>query len=307
MRNGPGWRQLGTTLLILSSIMPARAAGQTDRTVMVDGLAMHVVSVGLESRNPEQPVVIFESGQGSPLRTWTPILPAVAEFAPVLTYDRSGVGTTPWDGQPRTPARVVARLHALLDELDVAPPYVLVGHSWGGPLIHHFAGEYPDQVVGMVYIDPTDFMWSSDVERAILESLAPGGAWVEWYDRREQQREETRASRPAVIRAVTSATNEYLDRDRGEDRPAPDVPTSVIKASRVIRRSNRVRRSNPDLPYDQSAFIDVRHDTIMAHLHSWVRPGGEFVMATTPRHAVHAAEPEMVVDVIRRVLLASRD
>ena len=39
----------------------------------------------------------------------------------------------------------------------------------------------------------------------------------------------------------------------------------------------------------------------------WVRPGGEFVMATTRRHAVHAAEPEMVVNVIRRVVLGSND
>ena len=303
MKNGPGWRQLGTTLLILSSIMPARAAGQTDRTVMVDGLAMHVVSVGLESRNPEQPVVIFESGQGSPLRTWTPILPAVAEFAPVLTYDRSGVGSTPWDGLQPTPDRVVARLHALLDELDVAPPYVLVGHSWGGPLIHRFAGTYPDQVVAMVYIDPTDFMMTSDVQRAMLESLVPGGGWVEWWDRREQQREEDRASRPAASRAATSAVNEYLEREGWKDRPAPDVPTSVIKAARAVSRSDPgVRRSDPNLPYDPSAYSDLLFDTYVGHLRTWVRPGGEFVMATTRRHGVHAAEPEMVVDVIRRVV-----
>ena len=178
------WRRLGTAMLILALMTPPPATGQTSRMVMVEGLSMHIVSAGLEARAPGQPVIILESGGGSPLETWNPILPAVAEFAPVLTYERSGVGSTPWDGGPRTPTRVVVRLRALLDELDVAPPYVLVGHSWGGPLIHRFAGTYPDQVVAMVYIDPTDFMMNTDVERAILESLDPGGGWVEWWDRR---------------------------------------------------------------------------------------------------------------------------
>ena len=40
--------------------------------------------------------------------------------------------------------------------LDVDPPYVLVGHSWGGPLILYYAGRYPHDVVGMVYLDPTE-------------------------------------------------------------------------------------------------------------------------------------------------------
>ena len=300
MRNGQRWRELGTAMLILSLVTPPPATGQTSRMVMVDGLSMHVVSAGLEARTPEQPVVIFESGQSSPLRTWNPILPAVAEFAPVLTYDRSGVGSTPWDGLPRTPARVVARLHALLDELDVAPPYVLVGHSWGGPLIHHFAGEYPDEVVGMVYIDPTDFMMTLEAHIAMLDSLAPGGAWIEWYERDRRIRAEARASYRPSIQTVVDQLREYPER---EHRPAPDVPTFVIKAGRLPPRPD-TNRSNRGRPL---GYMKARGDLIEAHLRTLVRSGGEYINATSTQHIVQAAEPELVIDVIRRVLLISEN
>ena len=76
-------------MLILSPLAPCSATGQIEQTVTVDGLGMRVVSAGLATRAPEQPVVIFESGAGSPLETWNPIFPAVAEFAPKLVDSSS--------------------------------------------------------------------------------------------------------------------------------------------------------------------------------------------------------------------------
>ena len=87
------------------------------------------------------PVVVFESGAGMPLETWDPILEKVAAFAPVVAYDRSGTGQSPWDGQPPTPQRANQRLKRLLELLGVPSPFVLVGHSWGGALARYFAGD----------------------------------------------------------------------------------------------------------------------------------------------------------------------
>ena len=46
--------------------------------------------------------------------------------------------------------RGAAHLHTLLAKLEVPPPYVLAGHSWGGPIIHVFAATYPKEIAGLV-------------------------------------------------------------------------------------------------------------------------------------------------------------
>ena len=90
------------------------------------------------------------------MEAWGTLPLAVAEFAPVVGYDRPGIGGSDFDGLIPTMDRVTRHLEELLSVLDVPPPYVLVGHSWGGPLIRHYADKHPQDVVGMVYIDPTD-------------------------------------------------------------------------------------------------------------------------------------------------------
>jgi pimeloyl-ACP methyl ester carboxylesterase len=46
-------------------------------------------------------------------------------------------------------------LHLLLEKTGMRPPYVLVGHSYGGLLARVFAEQYPTEVAGMVLVDAT--------------------------------------------------------------------------------------------------------------------------------------------------------
>jgi pimeloyl-ACP methyl ester carboxylesterase len=85
----------------------------------VDGVRIRIRTSGLSARRPGQPVVVFESGGGASLETWDPILTAVAGFAPVIAYDRSGTGQSDWDGLPPTPERIASRLRRLLADLGV--------------------------------------------------------------------------------------------------------------------------------------------------------------------------------------------
>jgi len=47
-------------------------------------------------------------------------------------------------------------LHTALAHV-APPPYLLVRHSWGGPLVRAFSGLFPKDVAGLVLVDPTDF------------------------------------------------------------------------------------------------------------------------------------------------------
>ena len=85
--------------------------------------------------------------------------PAIAEFTRVCIYDRAGIGQSEPApaGERRTPRTQVRELHELLRAAGVAPPYVVVGHSWGGFLARLFAHDYPNDTVGIVLVDATTF------------------------------------------------------------------------------------------------------------------------------------------------------
>lgn len=114
-------------------------------------------SLALVCEGEGEPTVIYDAGTGSGgigvLYEADP-LEALSETTRVCAYDRAGTGVSdPAPDRPRTVDDIVEDLHALLAAADVAPPYVLVGSSGGGFDVYHYAGRYPQEVVGLVMDD----------------------------------------------------------------------------------------------------------------------------------------------------------
>ena len=109
----------------------------------------------LECTGTGAPTVILEAGGGASAATFDWIAPDVARHTTVCVYDRAGKG---WSDAAQTApdgAQIATDLHALLERADVAGPYVLAGHSFGGLYVMRYAAQYPDEVAGMVLIDST--------------------------------------------------------------------------------------------------------------------------------------------------------
>jgi Lysophospholipase len=101
------------------------------------------------------PTVVLEAGLGDGLLTWARVQDSIAGFASVCAYDRAGYGWSDPGPAPRTSAREIAELHALLGAAHLPPPYVLVGHSMGGLNVRLYAFRYPREVAGLVLVDPS--------------------------------------------------------------------------------------------------------------------------------------------------------
>jgi pimeloyl-ACP methyl ester carboxylesterase len=99
------------------------------------------------------PTVILEAGAGSPSLSWFLVQEKVAEFTRVCSYDRAGFGWSEPSSGPLSSDQVAADLHGLLKTAGVPGPYILVGHSAGGPYIRAYASQYPAEVLGMVLVD----------------------------------------------------------------------------------------------------------------------------------------------------------
>jgi len=258
-----------------------------------DGRRLHVLIAG-----DGAPTVVFEAGMGSSLLTWALVAPRVAERSRTVVYDRSGIGGSPTDHQPRTVARAAADLVELLAQLDDGP-CVLVAHSYGGPIVRTAAAAAPDLVGGIVLVDQTDeqcelyFTESHQREQQRFAKLLPLMARlgvVRAATRRAAAplpgptRKEFVAQFGSVANAhAQRAELEHIDDDLAalRDRPPslPDVPITYISGT----RPTKVR------PETRLALIEAHRAGAAA------APKGRHVEAPGSDHMVMFTDPDIVV------------
>ena len=114
----------------------------------VGGHRLHLVEKGQGS-----PAVILDAALGGSSISWQQVQTEISANTRVCSYDRAGLGWSEAGRGPRTARRLADELHALLGQAGVAPPYILVGHSFGGFSARQFAAQYPQEVAGMVLVD----------------------------------------------------------------------------------------------------------------------------------------------------------
>jgi pimeloyl-ACP methyl ester carboxylesterase len=100
------------------------------------------------------PPVVFDAALGGSSLSWSLVQPAVARLTRTCSYDRAGFGWSDAGPLPRTASRLADELHELLRGAAVLPPYVLVGHSYGGLVMRLYAARHPNDVAGLVLIEP---------------------------------------------------------------------------------------------------------------------------------------------------------
>jgi pimeloyl-ACP methyl ester carboxylesterase len=151
---GAGWQRLAT-------VRDQRRYPPPGELVAVDdhGTRLHLHTQGRQHReeNPNAAVVVLDAGTPGFSAQWGWIQPAIAEFATVVSYDRPGLGwSDPLGENARQDPRDTAhRLHAALQKQGLSGPYLVVGHSYGGLTSRVFAAAYPDEVSGLVLVDPS--------------------------------------------------------------------------------------------------------------------------------------------------------
>ncbi len=140
------------TILILGATVSVMASPNTPPPIgnMVD-LGGHRLHVNCSGKGT--PTVVVENGLGDFSFDWALVQTRVEKFTRICTYDRAGYAWSDPGPKPRTFAQINLELHDALAKLGENGPFVLVGHSYGGPVIRNFALSYPADVAGMVQVD----------------------------------------------------------------------------------------------------------------------------------------------------------
>jgi len=219
---------------------------------------------------------------GEPEASPSSVLPRVAGFTRVCGYDRPG--TVGFDGamtpstpveQPTTALQDAEDLHSLLSAAGVPAPYVLVAHSWGGLIAYLAVSGHPEEVAGLVLVDPGS---------EFLQTALTPEQWERFV------RAAIQLGDPKTLEAVD------YQRSVAEIHAAPAVPQtpSVVLTA--------------DHPFDFGAGGSetwpawlAAQDRLAALL------GARHITDTNSGHYIAGEQPRLVVDQVRRVVQAVRD
>jgi pimeloyl-ACP methyl ester carboxylesterase len=283
------------------------------RLVDVGGHRLHIMCAGEGS-----PAVVIIPALGAYSAAWLKIQDALAAHTKVCLYDRPGLGwSDPVTSWPSAPG-MARELHALLEAAGVAPPFVLAGHSMGGPVARMFTHLYPDEVAGLVLVDSSHPEQNGRLAPAWLQDY-PGGKLADvgrdfarplglrrlWRDIHGQ--------RPADARAAFNLSS--------RDRRASAKELLTINA--VLRQTGRAVGDLGDLPLAviSSSERDPRNPegsrrqrARSRFYQGWIQLQGELaelstdsthVVAAASGHHVHRDDPDLVIstitDLVRRV------
>lgn len=274
------------------------------RMVEVSGRHMHLYCSGAWYG----PVVILDAGLGGFALEWVYVQQALATTVRVCSYDRAGYGWSEAGAAPRLSSQLAEELLELLENSGVEPPYVLVGHSFGGYVVRYFTGLVPYQVAGMVLVE------SSHPEQ--IERLP------DVHIRREHQI-------PTLYRPVVTRVNQRVMRQLLEKYPEHMHGTvAMLMSSRRALHASRQESAvfalsaaevtQIPLPQDMPLVVVSRglqewESTPLgtAREHSWRKMQAELVnltrrsrqiIANYSGHQVHLDQPEVVVAAVCRVL-----
>lgn len=261
----------------------------------------------MECRGRGSPTVVLVAGAGERAENWTKttkpsdarkaVYPGVAKFTRVCAYDRPGTATMGESGfemtrttpvpQPTTVSADATDLNALLKASGERGPYVLVGHSLGGPIVELYASAYPKKVAGLVLVD------------ALSEDLGDGLTPQQLADFQTLNSPATQGKPPG------SEDFDYtlMVQQLRAAPPVPKVPTIVLTADQFSITPEAIA-SGQLPPFVDQAFADALWKSQLAaqdHLAAKF-PGAKHVTKTNATHYIQNDQPKLVVDSIRDVV-----
>ena len=269
--------------------------------VGVGGHRLHIHCTGEGS-----PAVVFESGLGGTSLDWSRVQPAISEFTQACSYDRAGYGWSEPGPGPRDATHLAVELERLLRFAEIPPPYVLVGHSFGGLTVRLFAAHGERKVAGLVLVDSVHERQFQHIQSAgVRTPTAPTGSrfvitnpGVVPAGLPESLRPLARrlAEMPKAVRALYGEL-QWMRTSAGQVgsiRRVPDAPVIVLS------RGPRAGDSPPESARLDEAWMDLQH-----HLAASMNNGTLQVVDGSGHH-IHLDRPDRVIGAIRALVDAIR-
>lgn len=270
--------------------------------VSVNGFKVETVTYWMENNQSGKPVIVFENGRGTDFEYWMPIIREVSKSNTTFAYNRPRIGSSEDDNIIPTVDHIAKVLHQSLIEKGLKPPYILVGHSWGAAHIRCFAAFYPNEVAGLIFVDPHDFIkvkggGSSPYREIGLTTKQIDSLFAEY----DKSADEFMAQGPKFVveemkaqRAFSKTGRELCNRD-----PVPDVPVHFIMAGGFPIGPDPAQKL-----YDEEKLFRINKVIKIKEWLELINPlrYGKIFYCSNSGHNIQNDDPEVIISSIKLAL-----
>ena len=257
----------------------------------------HRLQIRIEGKGT--PTVVINAGITDQMDNWRPLQHRVAQVTRIITTIELDTGRA---SPGRCPGTAVARrreLKALLDAASVPGPYVIVGHSLGGLNAQVFAAKYPQEVVGIVLLDPPPLSFIRGEQYTSLLAMADQmtAEWQAVADAGAESTDAEEKARAVFFKMIASEHREMFGESArlvSEISSFGDTPLLVMAA----------KKPNPvleDLAEEYQEYW-IEQSRSLSHKSS----KGKFVLAEESTHHLYKDVPDLVVESILSVVYQAR-
>ena len=285
----------------------------------VDGAKLHVHCSG----TGDVPVIL-EGGSGMWSLDWHEVQESLAKSTMVCSYDRAGHGWSDFGKKPRSIEQLVNELHSVLAAAEIPKPFILVGASFGGPIIQLYEQKYPDHVAGLVLVDARSRNYLESFrevrpasvdehvarqrqianlfELGLLASIAKLQGEFDASERPQDLRatyqDVGRLTKHAAASAYEAMADDISDRQIQKISSIRDKPLTVIAHGKPTMFQGQLGLTDSEA--QQLENIWRKEQEKLAGLSS----RSEFLIAEDSGHLIGIEQPDIVVGAVKKMLKA---
>ena len=283
---------LATGLIVASCQGDSRPSSDQMVSIGSHRLQMHLEGNGA-------PAVVIDAGITDQLDKLRPLQERLARVTRVITYNRAGYGQSEPGPLPRHSGREAEELKALLEKASVPGPYVLVGHSLGALNMQVFASKYPDDVAGMVLLDPPPLSFIIGQEYKDLRVMAEQmtAEWQAIADSAAKSTDAREKARSAFFQMIASEHREMF----GETARLVDAVSMFGNMPLVVLAAGK-----PNPAFGAVAEEYQRYWVVQSRALAKRSTNGKFILAERASHYLYLDVPELVAQNILSVVYEVR-
>lgn len=266
--------------------------------------------------------VILEGGSGMWSLDWYEVQETLAKTTMVCSYDRAGHGWSDFGKQPRSVKQLVNELHALLTAAELPKPFIMVGASFGGPIIQLYEQQYPEHVAGLILLDarPKNYLESFRevrpaaieehisrqrliaklYELGLLASIVKLQGQVEFSERPQNLRttyqDLGRLTKHAAASAYEALADEISERQMQRISSIGDKPLTVIAHGKPTMFQGQLGLTESEA--EQLEDIWRKEQEALVHLST----NSEFLVAENSGHLICIEQPDVVIEAVKKMM-----
>ena len=276
----------------------------------------------------DKTVLVIETGIGSSFYDWYDIVEDLKEDFTIVLYHRCGYGKSQDPKTSRTTKNIAEELNYLLEKLEIKDKFILLGHSFGGLCVQHYAKMYPHKLKGIMLLDSTSFNFEQlyMLDIPVMNSLISIDKIVESnIISSKKSKEELKQQNRNIISAYENRisdedmksveeffTSSTLHKTIAEEFQNWDIDSNEIKSIPefpnipliVIARDNKVTERGwleYNIPEKEAILYENQWRTLQIEL-SKLSVEGRLIIAENSDHEIYLDRPDIVIQNLKTLL-----